>query len=86
VSAPAPVLRREPATAVEHRCPLCGGTFAEETHCGVCPMTSYCRTLCCPNCGYSFVESSSVVDLVRRVVARLRGEGKGDRGTGGGRG
>lgn len=64
--------RREPVTAVLHRCPLCGGTFAEEQHCAICPMTRYCHTLCCPNCGYSYVERSSLVDLVRHLVARLR--------------
>ena len=64
--------RREPASAIMHRCPLCGGTFAEEQHCSVCPMTRYCHTLCCPNCGYSFVERSSLVELVRHLVARLR--------------
>jgi hypothetical protein len=35
-------------------------------------MTRYCHTLCCPNCGYSYVERSSLVDLVRHLVARLR--------------
>ena len=64
--------RLEPPTALEHRCPLCGAGFAEEEHCSSCPMTSYCHTLCCPNCGYSFVERSSIVDFVRRLARRWR--------------
>ncbi len=69
MSAPATVSGR---SAPVHRCPLCGGRFAEEEHCSICPMTSYCHTLCCPNCGYSFVERSSVIDFSRRVVAGIR--------------
>lgn len=76
--------RSEPPTAVSHRCPLCGGTFAEEPHCSVCPMSRRCQILCCPNCGYSFVETSTVVNLFRRALrvlgVRERAEGEGDRG------
>ena len=81
----APALRSEPENAVDHRCPLCGGTFAEEHHCGVCPMSAGCHILCCPHCGYSFVVKSSLVDVVRRLwgrLARVRGSARG----GGGRG
>ena len=86
MTAPAPLPRREPVTAVEHRCPLCGGTFAEEGHCRSCPLTAHCRTLCCPNCGYSFVESSGVVDLLRWVAGRLRGRRRPGGAPGGHRG
>ena len=70
-----PAGRREPETGVDHRCPLCGGTFAEEAHCSVCPMSRHCQILCCPHCGYSFVETSTVVTLFRRALRRLRGRG-----------
>lgn len=69
--------RTEPGSALDHRCPLCGGTFAEENHCNVCPMNTHCHILCCPHCGYSFVERSSLVDWVRGMVARWRGGGGG---------
>ncbi len=69
-AAPVPVPRG--AQAARHRCPLCGGTFAQEQHCSICPMTDYCHTLCCPNCGYTFVERSSVIDGTRRIAGWLR--------------
>ncbi|MFQ5877401.1 MAG: hypothetical protein ACE5JH_06900 [Acidobacteriota bacterium] len=62
--------RGEPPTAAGHHCPLCGGSFAQEEHCSICPMTAYCNTLCCPHCGYAYVERSSVVDLIRRLFGR----------------
>jgi len=73
VNAGAEAPRLEPPTAVDHRCPLCGAGFAETQHCSACPMTAYCHTLCCPNCGYSFVERSSLVDFVRRLARSWRG-------------
>jgi hypothetical protein len=70
-SGTAVICRREPPNAMEHGCPLCGGRFANEQHCSVCPMTNYCHILCCPNCGYTFVERSSLIDFARRIVARI---------------
>ena len=52
-------------------CPLCGGRFPGRASCpSGCPMARSCRTLCCPHCGYRFVQDSAVVDLVRRVFRR----------------
>ena len=79
MSGPGLATRREPPTAASHRCPLCGGTFAEEPHCSVCPMSRRCMILCCPNCGYSFVESSTVVNLFRRALRFLGRRGPEDR-------
>lgn len=62
--------------ALDHRCPLCGGTFAEEQHCSVCPLATHCHILCCPHCGYSFVEKSGLVDFVRRLLGRWSRSGK----------
>ncbi|MEE9291710.1 MAG: hypothetical protein V3U83_02155 [Acidobacteriota bacterium] len=67
----ATVPERTPIAAI-HRCPLCGGRFAQEEHCSICPMTAYCHTVCCPNCGYSFVERSSLLDLSSRITAWVR--------------
>jgi hypothetical protein len=72
----APVLRREPETAADHRCPLCGGGFAEQHHCSVCPLSARCHILCCPHCGYSFVERSGVVDFFRRLFRRPPRDGE----------
>jgi hypothetical protein len=34
-------------------------------------MTHYCHILCCPNCGYTFVERSTLIDFMRRIGARI---------------
>jgi hypothetical protein len=48
-------------------CPLCGNRFeeGENTACSACPMGKECGTICCPNCGYQFVERSWIVDTWR---------------------
>jgi hypothetical protein len=62
-------------------CPLCQHRFAEhEMPCNSgCPMSRTCRVLCCPRCHYEFVEESAIVNLVKRVAARLRPRPEGTR-------
>lgn len=51
-------------------CPLCGARFEAQAACVAgCPMSRYCSTLCCPACGYRFVDESR--SLLARVVQRL---------------
>ena len=54
-------------------CPLCASRFTHglET-CGACPLSSGCKIITCPSCGYTFPRSSSVVDWVRRLFTRDR--------------
>ena len=57
----------EPESA---RCPLCGGEFPAREACAPgCPLGSRCNTLCCPHCGYRFVDERR--SAFARVVARL---------------
>ena len=56
------------------KCPLCGGAVpSDRSHCARgCPMARNCRILCCPHCGYGFVEDSTVATGIGRLVDRLR--------------
>ncbi len=55
------------------RCPLCGTDFAENEHegCPACPVNRFCRVVCCPHCGYEFVEDSWVVERLRDLKSIL---------------
>lgn len=61
-------------TSRAHKCPLCGGEVsADRSRCaGGCPMAKNCRILCCPHCGYGFVEDSIVAAGIGQLVRRLR--------------
>jgi hypothetical protein len=50
-------------------CPLCGHRFDEGalSACSSCPMSRECATICCPNCGYQFVEHSWIVEKIRAL-------------------
>lgn len=51
-------------------CPLCGTDF-EGTDCrSSCAMSSGCTMIRCPRCGYEFVESGKLVDMLRRWIRR----------------
>lgn len=56
------------------KCPLCGGTVpTDRGRCaGGCPIAKNCRILCCPHCGYGFVEDSAVATGIGRLVQHLR--------------
>ena len=57
--------------APHHDCPLCGCDFEEgAAHCGGCPLNQACGTVCCPRCGYEFVDRSATVDWLRRMARR----------------
>jgi hypothetical protein len=78
---PLPILGDEPDRAEPRICPLCGARASfGSSSCAVCPMGSRCDVLCCPNCGYEFVEKSVVYDflqgLFRRLRKRLSGTGR----------
>jgi hypothetical protein len=52
-------------------CPLCGARFPAAAACPPgCLLARGCRTVCCPNCHYRFVASSSVVRWLGRLVGR----------------
>jgi uncharacterized C2H2 Zn-finger protein len=54
-------------------CSLCGNRFSHGgLVCGTCPMETGCALVRCPNCGFQFPRSSSVVEFFRRLVARFR--------------
>lgn len=60
------------------QCPLCGFRFPKghQKECRGCPLGgSRCRNvLCCPNCGYGFIETSALVEWLRRLFRRRRNE------------
>ena len=52
-------------------CPLCGQRFSRDCKsCADCLMGGSCDRLCCPSCGYSFVdgESSAVVGWLKKLL------------------
>ncbi|MGQ9859068.1 MAG: hypothetical protein ACUVS3_10325 [Thermodesulfobacteriota bacterium] len=58
----------------EIQCPLCGFRFPRDSAkpCAGCPMgKAHCqRLICCPHCGYGFVESSAIVEWVKKLLRR----------------
>ena len=53
-----------------HECPLCSTDFeGAECH-SSCPMARGCAMVRCPKCGYEFVESGRIVDMLRRWIRR----------------
>ena len=56
------------------KCPLCSNEFpSDREHCAAgCPLAKGCRVLCCPSCGYEFVEDSAVASGVGRLVRWIR--------------
>jgi len=79
-----PVLVPGEEGAEPRTCPLCGAKASfGSSSCAVCPMGSRCEVLCCPNCGYEFVEKSVVYDFFQALFRRLRrGLSGADRGKG----
>jgi len=43
------------------KCPLCGYRFdsAFNKACSGCPVGAKCEKVCCPNCHYGWIESTS---------------------------
>ena len=53
-----------------YECPLCATDF-EGAHChSACPMSRGCAMVRCPHCGYEFVESGKITDMLRRWIRR----------------
>ena len=55
-------------------CPLCGDRVsADRDSCpSGCPLATRCNVICCPNCGYEFVEDSAVISGLARFWNRIR--------------
>ncbi|HET9480648.1 MAG TPA: hypothetical protein VFP98_02740 [Candidatus Polarisedimenticolia bacterium] len=54
-------------------CPLCGASVGSgAADCAACPLAHGCSTLCCPRCGYRFVERSATLEFLARVWRRAR--------------
>ena len=53
-------------------CPLCAYQFDSEAAniCSSCPINHGCEKVCCPNCRYGWVESSSVVDFFSTIYKK----------------
>lgn len=55
---------------MKRECPLCGTDFeGAECH-SSCPMSRGCAMVRCPHCGYEFVESGRIADMLRRWIRR----------------
>jgi Fe2+ transport system protein FeoA len=53
-----------------YECPLCSTDFEGATCHSNCPMSNGCDMVRCPRCGYEFVESGRVLDMLRRWIRR----------------
>ncbi len=53
-----------------YECPLCGTDFVGAECRSACPMSRGCTMVRCPRCGYEFVESGRLVDMLRRWIRR----------------
>jgi len=54
-------------------CSMCGYRFDPQAHlaCQSCPVNQGCQVVCCPSCGYQWVdpESSAIVRFARRWLS-----------------
>jgi len=53
-----------------YECPLCGTDFEHAECKSACPMSRGCAMVRCPRCGYEFVESGKLADMLRRWIRR----------------
>ena len=53
-------------------CPLCGFKFEKSAivKCASCPVNCGKGTLCCPHCGYKYIEKSSTLELLKKIIKR----------------
>ena len=55
---------------MKFECPLCNTDFeGAECH-SSCPMSKGCAMVRCPHCGYEFVESGRITDMLKRWIRR----------------
>ena len=55
---------------MSYQCPLCSTDFESATCRSSCPIARGCAMVRCPRCGYEFVESGRIADLLRRWIRR----------------
>ena len=55
---------------MSYDCPLCSTQFESATCRSSCPVARGCAMVRCPRCGYEFVESGRIADLLRRWIRR----------------
>ena len=53
-----------------YECPLCSTDFEGAACHSTCPMSRGCDMVRCPRCGYEFVESGRILDMLRRWIRR----------------
>ncbi len=56
------------------KCPLCGSEFSREEAgeaCQHCPLKS-CNLVCCPQCGYQFVDEKQARERLKRLLGKKR--------------
>jgi Fe2+ transport system protein FeoA len=53
-----------------YECPLCATDFTGAECHSSCPMSKGCAMVRCPHCGYEFVESGRITDMLRRWIRR----------------
>lgn len=57
-------------------CPMCGLAFTTgATVCAGCPLHGGCDLVRCPRCAYTFPRTSRLVELLRRLIRRVRATG-----------
>lgn len=84
------VRRRHAGETAPVHCPLCAARIEDSrTRCAACPAGIACESICCPRCGYRFVDRSLTFDFFRGLILRIRSgigrDGGGIGGAGGGR-
>src|SRR5213592_1097089 len=55
---------------MSYDCPLCSTEFEGAACRSGCPIARGCAMVRCPRCGYEFVESGRIADLLRRWIRR----------------
>ena len=59
-------------------CPVCGYRFDPVSNkaCVGCPVGTKCDMVCCPNCHYGWVESSSIVSKILKLFKKEKTFGR----------
>jgi hypothetical protein len=60
------------ADETAHCCPLCGKRFTsgEMKGCSGCLFSRRCDLICCPHCGYSYKEQSTIVNRLKKFFRK----------------